>query len=126
MNKKEDSVDQNQTARSVQSDLDLHCPQKLLFWPTLRKELNSTLSQVDWPMVTYAENLPKVKKVSTQKAEMMRRHSFHRALINSKKKKSFRLKSPYRPAIQVFVYKIQVNPIHTILNYGDCYDFIDR
>ena len=27
---------------------------------------------------------------------------------------------------KVFVYKIQVNPIHTILKYGDYYDFIDR
>ena len=27
---------------------------------------------------------------------------------------------------QVFVYKIQVNPIHTILKYGIFYDFMDR
>ena len=27
---------------------------------------------------------------------------------------------------KVFVYKIQVNPIHTVLNYGDNYDFMDR
>ena len=33
----------DQTARSVQSDLDLHCPQKLLVSSTVRKEL--TLSQ---------------------------------------------------------------------------------
>ena len=26
----------------------------------------------------------------------------------------------------MFVYKIQVNPIHTILKYGDSYDFMDR
>ena len=26
----------------------------------------------------------------------------------------------------MFVYKIQVNPIHTILKYGDYYDFMDR
>ena len=26
----------------------------------------------------------------------------------------------------LFVYKIQVNPIHTILKYGDYYDFMDR
>ena len=25
----------------------------------------------------------------------------------------------------MFVYKIQVNPIHTILKYGDFYDFMD-
>ena len=25
----------------------------------------------------------------------------------------------------MFVYKIQVNPIHTILKYGDYYDFMD-
>ena len=25
-----------------------------------------------------------------------------------------------------FVYKIQVNPIHTILKYGYYYDFMDR
>ena len=25
-----------------------------------------------------------------------------------------------------FFYKIQVNPIHTILKYGDYYDFMDR
>ena len=36
------------------------------------------------------------------------------------------LKSQKRPARQVFVYKIQVNPIHTILKYGDYYDFMDR
>ena len=27
---------------------------------------------------------------------------------------------------EMFVYKIQVNPIHTILKYGICYDFMDR
>ena len=26
----------------------------------------------------------------------------------------------------MFVYKIQVNPIHTILKYGEYYDFMDR
>ena len=36
------------------------------------------------------------------------------------------LKSQYRPTRKVFVYKIQVNPIHTILKYGDFYDFMDR
>ena len=36
------------------------------------------------------------------------------------------LKSQYRPTWKVFVYKIQVNPIHTILKYGDYYDFMDR
>ena len=36
------------------------------------------------------------------------------------------LQSQWYPTIKVFVYKIQVNPIHTILKYGDCYDFMDR
>ena len=36
------------------------------------------------------------------------------------------LKSQKRPTRKVFVYKIQVNPIHTILKYGDYYDFMDR
>ena len=27
---------------------------------------------------------------------------------------------------KMFVYKTQVNPIHTILKYGDYYDFMDR
>ena len=36
------------------------------------------------------------------------------------------LKSQQRPTGKVFVYKIQVNPIHTILKYGDYYDFMDR
>ena len=36
------------------------------------------------------------------------------------------LKSQQRSTKKVFVYKIQVNPIHTILKYGDCYDFMDR
>ena len=36
------------------------------------------------------------------------------------------LKSQQRPTIKVFVYKIQENPIHTILKYGDYYDFLDR
>ena len=30
------------------------------------------------------------------------------------------------PTRMVFVYKIQVNPIHTILKYGDYYDLMDR
>ena len=30
------------------------------------------------------------------------------------------------PTRKVLVYKIQVNPIHTILNYGNYYDFMDR
>ena len=34
------------------------------------------------------------------------------------------LKSKYRPSRTMFVYEIQVNPIHTILKYGDFYDFI--
>ena len=33
------------------------------------------------------------------------------------------LKSQYWPTRKVFVYKIQVNPIHTILKYGIYYDF---
>ena len=32
----------DQTAQSVQSDLDLHCPQKLLVSSPVRKELNQT------------------------------------------------------------------------------------
>ena len=36
------------------------------------------------------------------------------------------LKSQKRPTKTIFVYKIQVNPIHTILKYGDYYDFMDR
>ena len=34
-----DIVDQDQTARSVQSDLDLHCPQKFRVSSLVRKEL---------------------------------------------------------------------------------------
>ena len=30
------------------------------------------------------------------------------------------------PTRKLFVYKIQVNPIHTILKYGNYYDFMDR
>ena len=36
------------------------------------------------------------------------------------------LKSQERPSITMFVYKIQVNPIHTILKYDDYSDFMDR
>ena len=36
-----DSVDQDQTAHSVQSDLDLHCPTNLLVSSSVRKELIS-------------------------------------------------------------------------------------
>ena len=36
------------------------------------------------------------------------------------------LKSQLRPSRTMFVYKMQVNPIHTILKYGDYYDFMDR
>ena len=35
------------------------------------------------------------------------------------------LKSQKRPTRKMFVYKIQVNPILTILKYGDYYDFMD-
>ena len=34
-----DSVDQDQTAQNVQSDLDLHCPQKLFVLSTVVNEL---------------------------------------------------------------------------------------
>ena len=34
-----DSVDQDQTAQKVQSDLNLHCPQKLLLSSSVRKDL---------------------------------------------------------------------------------------
>ena len=37
-----------------------------------------------------------------------------------------KLESQYRPTRKVFVYKIQVNPIHTILKYGDYCDFMDK
>ena len=37
-----------------------------------------------------------------------------------------RLKSQKRLTTKVFVYKIQVNPIHTILKYGDYYGFMGR
>ena len=36
------------------------------------------------------------------------------------------IKVPIGPTRKVFVYKIQVNPIHTILKYGNYYDFMDR
>ena len=36
------------------------------------------------------------------------------------------LKSQLRPTRKVFVYKIQVNLIHTILKYGNYYDLMDR
>ena len=36
------------------------------------------------------------------------------------------LKSQKRPTRKMFVYKIQVNPIHTILKDGDYYDFMDK
>ena len=36
------------------------------------------------------------------------------------------LKSQKRPSRKVFVYKILVDPIHTILKYGNYYDFMDR
>ena len=36
------------------------------------------------------------------------------------------LNSQKQPTRKMFVYKIQVNPIHTILRYGDYYDFMDR
>ena len=36
------------------------------------------------------------------------------------------LKSQERPSRTKFVYKIQVNPIHTILKYGVYDDFINR
>ena len=36
------------------------------------------------------------------------------------------LKSQQQPTRNVFVYKLQVNPIHTILKYGDYYGIMDR
>ena len=36
------------------------------------------------------------------------------------------LRSQKRPTRKVFVYKIQVNPIHAILKYSNYYDFMDR
>ena len=35
------------------------------------------------------------------------------------------LKSQKRPTKTMFVYKIQANPIHTILKYGNYNDFMD-
>ena len=40
-------------------------------------------------------------------------------------KKLSPLKSQWQPTVKIFVYKIQVNTIHTILKYGDYYDFMD-
>ena len=36
------------------------------------------------------------------------------------------LKSQQRPTRAMFVYRIPLNPIHTILKYGDYHDFMDR
>ena len=36
------------------------------------------------------------------------------------------LKVPIAAIRMIFVYKIQVNPIHGILKYGIYYDFMDR
>ena len=36
------------------------------------------------------------------------------------------LKAPIAANKKEFVYKIEVNPIHTILKYGDYHDFMDR
>ena len=36
------------------------------------------------------------------------------------------LKSQQQPTVKMFAYKIQVNPIYTILKYDDYYDFMDR
>ena len=36
------------------------------------------------------------------------------------------LKSQKRPTGKMFGYKIQVKPMHTILKYGDYYDFMGR
>ena len=36
------------------------------------------------------------------------------------------IKVPIAPTRKVFVYKIKVNLIHTILKYGNYYDFMDR
>ena len=36
------------------------------------------------------------------------------------------LKTQKRPSRKMFVFKIQVDPIHTILKYGIYYDFMDR
>ena len=36
------------------------------------------------------------------------------------------LKSQWWPTRKVFVCKIQVNPVHTILKYGNYYEFMDR
>ena len=36
------------------------------------------------------------------------------------------LKIPIAATKKEFVYKIKVNPIHTVLKYGDYHDFMDR
>ena len=36
------------------------------------------------------------------------------------------IKVPIAANKKEFVYKIKVNPIHTILKYGDYHDFMDR
>ena len=43
-----------------------------------------------------------------------------------KKKKLLFLKVPITAILKGVVYKTQVNPIYTILKYGDYYDFMDR
>ena len=35
-------------------------------------------------------------------------------------------KVPIVAILKEFVYKIKINPIHTILKYGDYHDFMDR
>ena len=40
--------------------------------------------------------------------------------------KSSHFKVPIAAKCKCVFYKIQVNPIHAILKYGDYYDFMDR
>ena len=54
----------NQTPRSVQSDLDLHCPQKLLVSTSLRKELTIVIRQL-WDCF-------KLKKLQTASFEVVK------------------------------------------------------
>ena len=54
-------------------------------------------------------------------------HSFHLKKKNKIAAANLQtLKSQWRPTRKAFVYKIQVNPIHAILKYGNYYDFMDR
>ena len=46
--------------------------------------------------------------------------------LNNSESFEITIKVPIAATKTMFVYKIQVNPIHTILKYGIYYDFMDR